>query len=337
MKTSRYYYSKLSDADKAIYNAIYNGIKECKEFVKAPNAGVNNNKVGFIYRCVLWDNPYFFTIGEHAMQNALSADGKRIRITAFCDPLTAQERQKKVAAEINCILSAIGQNKLSDFQKEVFVHDYIVNNISYDDTAGDNGTRHEPYTIYGVFVERKAVSEGIAKAVKLLLNMLDVKCIVVDGTVQDNPHAWNMVKIKGFEYNLDATMDLVLAKERGYMSYDFFNFRTIDDASRTLRNGYLLPECIAIEYNYVVYAGGFVSNFDRLVNYMKMCLSKKKPCMYIKINRNVNGDFGDLRITEFWGLIEKAHKVATRETGVQNHVYSTGVGDMGVFTVAIAY
>lgn len=206
------------------------------------------------------------------MLQAVYDNGKKIKITVLCDSNTEKIYRERVQKVINEILKTPGLREMSDFQKEVFVHDFILNNVQYDHTLGNGGARLEPYTVYGAFVEKRAVCEGIAKAVKLLLNLLDVKCIVVDGQVNGNNHSWNIVKIKDFAYNLDVTFDMGRMVHKGVMRYDYFNFRTIDDTERNFRNSHLMPKCMAIEYNYVIKAGGFVSSYNRLVTYMIRCL-----------------------------------------------------------------
>lgn len=69
--------------------------------------------------------------------------------------------------------------------------------------------RGASHNILGVFAYHKAQCEGIAKAVKVLLNAVDVKCIVVMGDSVKNgrsvPHAWNIVDIGADPYQLDVT------------------------------------------------------------------------------------------------------------------------------------
>jgi len=337
MITSRYYYSQLSEKNKKIYKAIYDGIKNYQQYVEVPDVTLSDANVGFVYHCVLWDNPYFFAIGEYAMQQAVSSDGKKIKITSLCDAKTEKLYRDKVQTVINEILQTPGIKDLSDFQKEVFVHDFIINNVKYDHTLGNNGTRLEPYTVYGVFVEKKAVCEGIAKAVKLLLNLLDVKCIIVDGKVNGIAHSWNIVKIKDFEYNLDVTFDMGRVIHKGIMRYDYFNFRTVDDAERVVNNRHMMPRCTAIEYNYVIKAGGFVSSYDRLLIYMKKCLTQKKKCMYIKVNTNVTGEFSGLTHFQFREVIKKAYSEATISTRINNKAYLDDTGKMGIYNLEISY
>ena len=75
------------------------------------------------------------------------------------------------------------------------------------------------------------VCEGIAKSVKVLCDALGVWCIIA--ICGNNPekgikyrHTWNIVRINGQYYHLDATFDNTLGKnEDGSVSirYDYFN------------------------------------------------------------------------------------------------------------------
>ena len=72
-----------------------------------------------------------------------------------------------------------------------------------------------------------SVCEGIAKAVKALCDALGLWCIVVIS--ENNPgkgiryrHAWNIVRIGGQYYHLDATFDNSLGGD-GVIRYDYFN------------------------------------------------------------------------------------------------------------------
>ena len=116
-----------------------------------------------------------------------------------------------------------------DYEKELRIHDWICQNIEYDyeGTNKDKVSRViASHNILGVFAYHKDQCEGIAKAVKVLLNAIDVKCIVVTGTAGKNgnmrPHAWNLVNIDEVSYQLDVTWDM--GKSTGdKISYEYFN------------------------------------------------------------------------------------------------------------------
>ena len=98
----------------------------------------------------------------------------------------------------------------SDYDKVVAAHDYIIKNCVYNVDGIDNDTLvDDDFTAYGVLVKGIAVCEGYAKAFNMLMDIADIDCIMVTGTVGDNniPHAWNMVKLDDSWYHVDVTYD----------------------------------------------------------------------------------------------------------------------------------
>ena len=90
---------------------------------------------------------------------------------------------------------------------------------------------HIPTRSVGRLGHGVGVCEGIAKSVKVLCDALGVWCIIA--ICGNNPekgikyrHTWNIVRINGQYYHLDATFDNTLGKnEDGSTSirYDYFN------------------------------------------------------------------------------------------------------------------
>lgn len=337
MITTRFYYEQLNQRDKKIYKAIYDGIMNFKEYVEVPGVQLNDNNVGWVYHCVLWDNPFIFSVGEYAMWHALNDDKSRIKMTVLCDKHSEKVYRKELQDVVNKILASPKLQQMSDFQKEVFVHDFIINNVEYDHTHGNGGARIEPYTVYGALVQKKAVCEGIAKATKLLLNLLDVKCIVVSGKFGGEGHAWNIVKLDDWEYNLDVTMDMGRVIHKGFMRYNYFNFRDSDITNYEPDNYSMIPKCTAIGSNYMIKAGGFVSSYERLKIYIEKSLLKKKTCLYFKINRNVDDEYTNISFKDFQNEINRAYsEVVNRlKISTQRFIDTTGPGE--IVSVEITY
>ena len=336
MVTTRYYYDRLSEKDKIIYKAIYDGIMQYKTSVEVPGIDLNENKVGWIYHCVLWDNPFIFSVGEYAMWHALTSDN-RIKMTVLCDSQSEKKYRSELESVVNKILSNPKLSKMSDFQKEVFVHDFVINNVEYDKTLGDNGARIEPYTAYGALVQRKAVCEGIAKATKLLLNLLDVKCIVVSGEFEGQGHAWNIVKIDDWAYNLDVTMDMGRVVHKGMLRYNYFNFRDEDIDSYRLINSDWIPRCTAIGNNYVIKAAGYVSNYERLKKYIEKCLNAKKRCLYFKPNRNIDNQYTNISLEDFQKEISTAFEEIVNKLRVSTSLFIDVTGPGEIISVEVTY
>lgn len=116
------------------------------------------------------------------------------------------------------ILSKITET--TEYGIEQQVHDLIIRNVEYVSTNSVS-----EHTIEGVILNKKAVCEGIAKAVKFLLNKKSIECEVVTGYTKQEEgvgHAWNVVRIDGLWYHLDVTWDLNMSKN-GVIRYDYFN------------------------------------------------------------------------------------------------------------------
>ena len=106
----------------------------------------------------------------------------------------------------------------SDYEKALFVHDYLVEHTTYD----LQGSRRDGYqlchTAYGALVGHSAVCMGYSAAYQYLLRELGVHCMYASGTVKesarsslslqsDGGHAWNCVELDGEYYWVDVTWD----------------------------------------------------------------------------------------------------------------------------------
>ncbi len=103
-------------------------------------------------------------------------------------------------------------------EKVLAIHDYLASQIEYDAAlyeeyvTGGNVDENAPaFEITGVFLQKKAVCEGLAKAFVLLCAIEGIEARYVRGRYTDEtmsvPHAWNKVLIDGVWYNADVTLD----------------------------------------------------------------------------------------------------------------------------------
>ena len=107
-------------------------------------------------------------------------------------------------------------------EQERAIHDFICENVRYDKLK-------KPYSheIIGPLGQGVGVCEGIAKSVKILCDALGLWCIIA--VSENNPaqgvkyrHAWNIVRLDGQYYHLDATSDATLSQP-GIVRHDYFN------------------------------------------------------------------------------------------------------------------
>ena len=129
--------------------------------------------------------------------------------TYLSDDFTSAEQIKTAMEQIeqvkNKVLSRLTGTK---YQNINYIHDYLVDTISYDSSYNATGT----YNIYGALIEKRCVCEGYMKAFKYLCNSAGYQCEMMQGIAtnssgQTENHAWNCVKYNGEWYEVDVTWD----------------------------------------------------------------------------------------------------------------------------------
>lgn len=96
---------------------------------------------------------------------------------------------------------------MSDYEKLVKLNDYITDRVEYDGNYYRNNIPRVSYTAYGALKYGKAVCEGYAETLGLMLTIAGVENERIAGTITSSGvgHAWNLVKIGGEYYHVDAT------------------------------------------------------------------------------------------------------------------------------------
>lgn len=153
------------------------------------------------------------------------------------------------------IISKVIKTGMSDYEKELALHDYVVNNSKYDKRLFTGNMPLESYTDYGILVEGTGVCAGYARALYRLLNMVGIECMYVTGYGDNGTgpvgHAWNIVKIEGEYYHLDSTWDdPVTYTGRDVITYNYFNVNDEKMSKDHTWNLEKYPECTSIKYAY---------------------------------------------------------------------------------------
>ena len=149
----------------------------------------------------------------------------------YGDSLT--EKISAFNAKVDQIIQENTVPMMTDLEKELAIHDYIVKHTNYDTEAANSGAdaiikMPEAFTAYGVIMNGSGVCDSYSKAMKLLLSRLNIPCIRITGTGNGGAHAWNKVQIDGVWYHVDATWnDPVFVQpidgKENYIRYTYFN------------------------------------------------------------------------------------------------------------------
>ena len=292
MIVDRYYYHQLNKQEQAVYRAFYDGVMAHQDIIPIPVRGeFPQEAFERIFQAVTKDNPLMYYLNQSACSYASDRFGNiAICPQYFFSKEKVQEYNRKVEKEVNCLAGRLILTVGTDYEKEKKIHDWICQNISYDDEGADTRKPARVITshnIIGVFAHHRAQCEGIAKAVKVLLNAVDVKCIVVTGEAVQNgkkvPHAWNMVNIEGQPYHLDVTWDIgaIGSAFRG-IPYDYFNV-TDHLIEKEHKADTHLPQCSSVQHNYFTVNKMVFRNKSRLMSYVEKALQGGCTEFYFRI------------------------------------------------------
>lgn len=122
------------------------------------------------------------------------------------------EKDAAILAKCREIFGAYITEGMTDLQKEAALHDWLVENCAYDQTVHDPKTpmgREDNLDPYGLLVGGYGICLSYATTFQLLMDMAGVECITVVGAsaASSSDHAWNMVRLEGEWYCVDATWD----------------------------------------------------------------------------------------------------------------------------------
>ncbi|MCD8336512.1 MAG: hypothetical protein LUD18_04405 [Lachnospiraceae bacterium] len=227
MITDRYYYMRLSEPEKRIYQVLYKGVKNLEEEIVIDGIHPDMDTVNRIYDALTADNPLLYYFNQSLLTVHMTESGTIFVPQYFCSREQIATYNGRIQTIVNQLMMDLQLEQASDSEKVRRIHDYFCLNIMYDREALHSQQLNwliASHSIIGVFAKKRAVCEGISKAVKLLLNTANVKCIVVNGNaeLEENiPHMWNIVKIDGVPYHLDVTWDLANSKD-GRICYDYY-------------------------------------------------------------------------------------------------------------------
>ncbi len=218
------HFDALSSEQKRGYNQILTKIltaeEEFPESIEVPM--MSGEALTETFQAVIYDNPTVLAIGRDN-QILTSNNLCYFQPNYVMTPKQQREMNEKVENECNKIIGKIPDN-LSEFEKELFIHDYIVNKCTYDDKALEKSS-----TAYSCLVEGYSACEGYSKAAKILLEKVGIECYTISGKSvnfdgKTEGHMWNIVNIDGEYYHLDVTWDDPTTQDNTQtVSHIFFN------------------------------------------------------------------------------------------------------------------
>jgi len=130
--------------------------------------------------------------------------------------LATREEEETVERQVARILSKILTPGMNEHEKTRAVHDYIVANVAYD-------LNYREHSAYAALVKNRAVCQGYALLLYKMLNKAGVETRLISGKAGGENHLWNLVKLGGNWYHIDATWNDPVPDVPGRVRYDYYN------------------------------------------------------------------------------------------------------------------
>ena len=217
----QYYYNHMDKQKQAAYHGILQGITSLVDEFQIP--ALDGEDLYNVFFQLRLDHPEIFWVTGYKYRYYKDSPNIIFIPEYLFDKGKIKEHQKAMKSRVEKLVRPA--QSLSEWEKEKYVHDFICQNVHYDKLK--KAYSHE---IIGPLGQGVGVCEGIAKAVKVLLDALGVWCVIA--ICGNNPekgikyrHTWNIVRIGGAYYHLDATFDNTLGKSDKVedIRYDYFN------------------------------------------------------------------------------------------------------------------
>ena len=165
----QYYYNHMNKAQQAAYHSILSGVKNLADEFQIP--ALEGEELYNVFFQMRLDHPEIFWVSSYKYRYYKDSPNLIFIPEDLFDKKKICEHQKAMTARVEKLIRPA--QKLSEWEKEKYVHDFICENIRYDKLK--KSYSHE---IIGPLGQGVGVCEGIAKAVKVLLDALGVWCVI---------------------------------------------------------------------------------------------------------------------------------------------------------------
>ena len=286
-----YYFKQLNEEEQRVYRELLKGIRAReKDFYLTLS---QDDSIDRCYHAVLKDHPEIFLVHNHEkIYKTTYSDSDYCTFTPgyIYTESEISEIQNAMEAGFQEVSSLIPADA-SDYEKVRIVYTYVIDNTQYQASDDDQ-------SIAGVFWKKEAVCAGYAGAVQYLLERIGVPCIYVDGSTQGSTegHAWNIVKLDGEYYYVDATNgdqpdflngNAAQLEEHKTIIYDYLCPFPEEYEKKYIRSEELtVPDCTAKDMNFYVLNQGCFDGYDweTIYDYCKMRLDNGAAVVRFKFS-----------------------------------------------------
>lgn len=231
-KRSLIHRSVLSDELLKAYDILWVSFSKAEEGL-IEDCQVVREDLNLVFNSVLYDHPEILRLEND--YRYLYNSNSNVITSVQPNYLDFDIEEYKKFDEIIKPLIDEAQNKQTEYEKIKYVHDWIVDYLSYSTDVKESQNAVE------AILNKKSVCAGYSRLFQYCMHELQIPCAYITGTLNGVPHGWNLIKFNNQYYNVDVTND-----DNYYEKYRYF----LCSDSKLNQNGYkkseyfnLLPKC----------------------------------------------------------------------------------------------
>lgn len=212
-------------------------------------------------RSVWSEHPELFWYAGSGTATTTTLAGAVTDVSFTPDYAYSETEIASIQAALDAVRTAVCEElgEGSDYEKTRGVYEYVIEHVDYSGRIDDQDAA-------AALVRGEGVCGAYARAVQYLLGALGVDCLYVRGGTDRGSHAWNLVRIGGDWYHVDATWGdpSYTGGDAGFgVSYAYLCLTDEQILrSRTVEPDQALPACTATDWNYYRVSGLYLDEYD---------------------------------------------------------------------------
>ena len=279
-----YGYQSLSKEEQKVYRQIAEGLEQQEAEIRI--TPLSEERLMTVFNMVMIDHPEYFWIEGEFQYTTVEGLNENTKTAIQLMPVYTVEKEQteslkqQIEQQADAWIAEIDAS-FDAYEKIKSVYELLIREVEYDETSLHN------QTIQSVFLEKKTVCMGYAKATQYLLNKMGIFCTLVTGNILDeanSSHAWNLVRIGENYYYVDTTWGSPGYNAQGdredAISYSYLCCSDkIISATHKANEDILLPSCTDESYHYYRRKGCWYETYDkeRICDVLKRDIETNSP------------------------------------------------------------